>query len=70
MRKPWPSADEIRVEIRSEEGDPQLAAAIELVSPANKDRPRSARGIRRQVCRIPQPRLRAGDRRRGYDAAI
>jgi hypothetical protein len=34
----WPDMDEIRVEIFSDEGDPHLAAAIELVSPRNKDR--------------------------------
>jgi hypothetical protein len=36
----WPPvADDAWVEIRSQEGDPPLVAAIELVSPANKDRP-------------------------------
>ena len=37
----WPSVDEMRVEIFSDDGDPRLAAAIELVSPRNKDRPRA-----------------------------
>ena len=37
----WPSTDDVRVEIRADDGDPQLAAAIELVSPSNKDRPQS-----------------------------
>jgi hypothetical protein len=37
----WPEADDIRVEIFSDEGDPRLAAAIELVSPRNKDRPKA-----------------------------
>lgn len=34
----WPAMDEIRVEIFNDDGDPRLAAAIELVSPSNKDR--------------------------------
>lgn len=34
----WPETDEVRVEVRSEDGDPPLAAAIELLSPRNKDR--------------------------------
>lgn len=34
----WPQTDEVRVEVRSEDGDPPLAAAIELLSPRNKDR--------------------------------
>ncbi|MDY3557016.1 DUF4058 family protein [Gemmata sp. JC717] len=34
----WPETDDVRVEVRSEDGDPPLAAAIELVSPRNKDR--------------------------------
>ena len=37
----WPSVDEVRVEIHADDGDPSLAAAVELVSPRNKDRPRS-----------------------------
>jgi hypothetical protein len=37
----WPSIDEIRVEVFFDDGDPRLAAAIELVSPRNKDRPRA-----------------------------
>jgi hypothetical protein len=37
----WPVADDVRVEVFSDEGDPRLAAAVELVSPRNKDRPRS-----------------------------
>ena len=37
----WPPADDVRVEVRTDDGDPQLAAAIELVSPRNKDRPRA-----------------------------
>jgi len=31
----------VRVEVFRDDGDPQLAAAIELVSPRNKDRPRA-----------------------------
>ncbi len=34
----WSTIDDVRVEIFSAEGDPRLAAAIELVSPRNKDR--------------------------------
>lgn len=34
----WPPADEARVDVMSDDGDPPLAAAIELVSPRNKDR--------------------------------
>ena len=37
----WPTSDEVRVEVFADEGDPRLAAAVELVSPRNKDRPRS-----------------------------
>jgi hypothetical protein len=37
----WPAADEVRVEVRTDDGDPRTAAAIELVSPRNKDRPRA-----------------------------
>lgn len=37
----WPSVEDVRVEIFSDDGDPRLAAAIELVSPRNKDRPRA-----------------------------
>ena len=37
----WPPEDEIRVEILTDDGDPQIAAAIEIVSPSNKDRPQS-----------------------------
>lgn len=34
----WPPADDVRVDVLSDDGDPRLAAAIELVSPRNKDR--------------------------------
>ena len=37
----WPAADDVRVEIYTDDGDPRLAAAVELVSPGNKDRPAS-----------------------------
>jgi len=37
----WDIGDGARVEIMSDDGDPPLAAAIELVSPGNKDRPRT-----------------------------
>jgi len=37
----WPDTDAIGVAIRSQEGDPPLVATVELVSPANKDRPES-----------------------------
>ena len=37
----WPDESDVRVEILSEEGDPPLAAAIDLVSPRNKDRAKS-----------------------------
>ncbi len=37
----WPKDDDVRVEIFADDGDPRLAAAVELVSPRNKDRPRS-----------------------------
>ena len=36
---PWRVAQDVRVAVCSDEGDPRLAAAIELVSPRNKDRP-------------------------------
>jgi hypothetical protein len=35
----WPPVDDVRVEVYRDDGDPLLAAAIELVSPRNKDRP-------------------------------
>jgi hypothetical protein len=37
----WPSTDDIRVEILADDGDPQLAAIVELISPRNKDRPKA-----------------------------
>jgi hypothetical protein len=37
----WPDADDVRVEILTDDGDPRLAAAVELVSPRNKDRLRA-----------------------------
>ena len=37
----WPIDDDVRVEVFADDGDPRLAAAVELVSPRNKDRPRS-----------------------------
>ncbi len=37
----WPTADDVRVEVFADEGDPHLAAAVELVSPRNKDRARA-----------------------------
>ena len=37
----WPAADEVRVEVYADDGDPRLTAAVEPVSPSNKDRRRS-----------------------------
>jgi hypothetical protein len=37
----WPNSDDVGIEIYSDSGDPRLAAAVELVSPRNKDRPAS-----------------------------
>ncbi len=37
----WPSVDDVWVEVLTDDGDPRVAAAIELVSPRNKDRPRA-----------------------------
>ncbi len=37
----WPDADDVRVEVLTEDGDPRLVATVELVSPRNKDRPRA-----------------------------
>lgn len=37
----WPGVDDIRVEVFADDGDPPLVAAIELVSPGNKDRPQT-----------------------------
>jgi hypothetical protein len=37
----WPATDDVRVEVFADDGDPRLAAAVELVSPRNKDRPRA-----------------------------
>lgn len=36
-----PAVDEIEVQVFADDGDPRLAAAIELLSPRNKDRPQS-----------------------------
>src|SRR5262249_20833303 len=36
-----PPADAVEVRVFADDGDPQLAAAVELVSPRNKDRPRA-----------------------------
>lgn len=37
----WPTGDDVRVEVYADDGDPRMAAAVELVSPRDKDRPRS-----------------------------
>lgn len=37
----WPAADDVRVEVYADDGDPRLTAAVELVSPRKEDRPRS-----------------------------
>jgi hypothetical protein len=37
----WPSVDEVRVEVFADDGDPRLAATVELVSLRNKDRVRA-----------------------------
>ena len=37
----WPSVDDVRVEVLTDDGDPRVAAAVELISPRNKDRPRA-----------------------------
>lgn len=34
----WPPTDDVRVEVLTDDGDPRLMAAVELVSPGNKDR--------------------------------
>jgi hypothetical protein len=36
-----PPIDEVEVQVFADDGDPRLAAAIELLSPRNKDRPRA-----------------------------
>jgi hypothetical protein len=36
-----PAADEVEVQVFADDGDPRLTAAIELVSPRNKDRPQA-----------------------------
>lgn len=38
-----PAVDAVEVQVFSDEGDPQLKAAIELLSPRNKDRPTARR---------------------------
>jgi len=40
-----PPADAVEVHIFADEGDPRLAAAVELVSPRNKDRPQARRAF-------------------------
>lgn len=37
----WPATDDVHVEVLSDDGDPRLAAVVELVSPRNKDRPKA-----------------------------
>src|SRR5262245_55687835 len=37
----WPSIDDVCVEVLTDDGDPRLVAAVELVSPRNKDRARA-----------------------------
>src|SRR4051794_18732472 len=37
----WPAVEEVRVEVFVDDGDPRLAAAVQLVSPRNKDRSRA-----------------------------
>ena len=34
----WPSTEDVRVEVLTDDGDPRLAASVEVVSPRNKDR--------------------------------
>jgi hypothetical protein len=36
-----PAVDAVEVQVFADDGDPRLAAAVELVSPRNKDRPRA-----------------------------
>src|SRR5262249_34263331 len=36
-----PAVDEVEVQVFADDGDPRLAAAVELLSPRNKDRPQS-----------------------------
>jgi hypothetical protein len=36
-----PAADEVEVQVFADEGDPRLTAAVELLSPRNKDRPQA-----------------------------
>ena len=36
-----PSAEMVEVQVFADDGDPRLAAAVELLSPRNKDRPRA-----------------------------
>ncbi len=36
-----PPVDEVEVQVFADDGDPRLAAAIEILSPRNKDRPQS-----------------------------
>src|SRR5262249_19478146 len=38
-----PAIDAIEVQVFSDEGDPRLTAAVELLSPRNKDRPKARR---------------------------
>jgi putative addiction module component (TIGR02574 family) len=37
----WPTTDDVRVDVFANDGDPRLAATVELVSPRYKDRRRS-----------------------------
>ncbi len=40
-----PAADAVEVQVFADDGDPRLTAAIELVSPRNKDRPQARRAF-------------------------
>src|SRR5208337_94818 len=66
----WPSVDYVWVEVLTDDGDPRVAAAIELVSPRNKDRPRAREAFAAKCADYLQGRKRdrgeeAGQVRRG-----
>ena len=65
-----PDQDGYEVRVFDTWRDRRLVAAVEIVSPGNKDRPENRRALRDQVCG-PAPAAGLGrDRRPGHDPAV
>ena len=65
-----PDQDEYEVRVYDDRHGRRLVAAIEIVSPANKDRPESRRAFRRQGRRPPPTRRLCLARRCGHDPSV